>query len=106
GLFMMFARRGGAQPSTAERRALYGAFLFSYLILLIDFHTGASSDPLFVSAGIPGKISSVAVLLLGAAFMGCAAFGLSRLASQVGWRPLLPSVTLFSTQFIWFLLPT
>ncbi len=31
GLFMMFARRAGARPSKAERRALYGAFITSYL---------------------------------------------------------------------------
>src|SRR5208337_4923511 len=61
GLFMMFARRGGATPSSAGRRALYSAFLVSYLILLLTFLTGPSNDPLFISAGIPERISSVAV---------------------------------------------
>ena len=46
GLFMMFARRAGAKPSDTTRRALYGAFIVSYLILFLGFHTGASSDPL------------------------------------------------------------
>src|SRR5580765_4144625 len=49
GLFMMFARRAGAQPSQWERRALYGAFIVSYLILFLGFHSGALSDPLFIS---------------------------------------------------------
>ncbi len=106
GLFMMFARRGGANPSAAGRRALYSAFLISYLILLLSFLTGPSNDPLFVSPGIPERISSVAVLLLGAAFIGCSVYGWSGLAEQVGWRRLLPAVTLFSTQCLWFLLPT
>src|SRR5271169_2863450 len=40
GLFMMFARRGGATPSAAGRQALYAAFLISYLILFLSFMTG------------------------------------------------------------------
>ena len=32
-------------------------------------------------------------------------FGLSRLARETGWRKLIPSLTLFSSQFLWFLLP-
>jgi tetratricopeptide (TPR) repeat protein len=106
GLFMMFARRGGAAPSAPGRRALYAAFLISYLILLLSFLTGPSNDPLFVSPGIPERISSVAVLLLGVAFVGCSVYGWSGLAEQVGWRRLLPALTLFSTQCLWFLLPT
>jgi tetratricopeptide (TPR) repeat protein len=106
GLFMMFARRGGAAPSAAGRQALYSAFLISYLILLLSFLTGPSNDPLFVSPGIPERISSVAVLFLGAAFIGCSVYGWSGLAQQVGWGRLLPALTLFSTQCLWFLLPT
>jgi tetratricopeptide (TPR) repeat protein len=105
GLFMMFARRGGANPSAAGRRALYSAFQISYLILLLSFLTGPSNDPLFLSPGIPERVSSVAVALLGVAFVGCSAYGWSGLAGQVGWRSLLPAMTLFSTQFLWFLLP-
>jgi tetratricopeptide (TPR) repeat protein len=106
GLFMMFARRGGANPSAAGRRALYSAFLTSYLILLLSFLTGPSNDPLFISPGIPERVSSVAVLLLGVAFLGCSAYGWSVLAAQASWRRLLPALTLFSTQCLWFLLPT
>ena len=106
GLFMMFARRGGAAPSAPDRRALYLAFLISYLILLLSFMTGPSNDPLFISLGIPQRVSSIAVLLLGVAFIGCSAYGWSGLAGQVGWRRLLPALTLFSTQCLWFLLPT
>jgi tetratricopeptide (TPR) repeat protein len=106
GLFMMFARRGGATPSTAGRRALYSAFLISYLILFLSFMTGPSNDPLFISPGIPERISYFAVLLLGVAFVACSIYGWSELAKQSGWRRLLPAVTLFSTQCLWFLLPT
>ena len=43
GLFMMFARRAGADPDKAGRRALYGAFVVSYLILFLGFHTDRKS---------------------------------------------------------------
>ncbi len=106
GLFMMFARRGGAHPSGSGRRALYSAFLISYLILFLSFMTGPGNDPLFISLGIPERISSAVVIVLGAAFLACSVYGWSGLARQASWRRLLPALTLFSTQCLWFLLPT
>ncbi len=105
GLFMMFGRRAGAEPNKAERRALYGAFVVSYLILFLGFHTGPSADPLFLSIGIPAVISRWEQVILCVAFLGLSIFGLSRLAAKTGWRKLIPSLTLFSSQFLWFLLP-
>jgi tetratricopeptide (TPR) repeat protein len=105
GLFMMFARRAGADPDKAGRRALYGAFIVSYLVLFLGFHTGPSSDPLFLSLGIPEVVSRWEQIGLGVAFVGLSAFGLTRLARATGWRKLIPSLTLFSSQFLWFLLP-
>src|SRR5271170_3465023 len=69
GLFMMFARRAGAQPTGNERRALYSAFLISYAILFLNFHTGLSADPLFVSLNIPAAVSAWAQIVLAAAFV-------------------------------------
>jgi tetratricopeptide (TPR) repeat protein len=106
GLFMMFARRAGAKPSDSTRRALYGAFIVSYLILFLGFHTGASSDPLFLSIGIPAALSQWEQVVLAVGFVVLACFGLSQLARQTGWRKLLPSLTLLSSQFLWFLLPS
>jgi tetratricopeptide (TPR) repeat protein len=106
GLFMMFARRAGARPSSSERRALYSAFLISYAILFLNFHTGPSLDPLFVSLNLPVAISSPAQVLLAIAFVACSAFGLYRLRSQASFRDMIPSLTLFSTQCVWFLVPT
>jgi tetratricopeptide (TPR) repeat protein len=106
GLFMMFARRAGAKPNDSTRRALYGAFIVSYLILFLGFHTGPSSDPLFISIGIPAAVSRWEQIVLAVAFIGLAAFGLFKLARETGWRKLIPSLTLFSSQFLWFLLPS
>ena len=106
GLFMLFARRAGADPEKTTRRALYGAFVVSYLILFLGFHTGPSTDPLFLSLGIPQVVSRWEQIVLGVAFLGLSAFGLGRLARTTGWRKLIPSLTLFSSQFLWFLLPS
>ncbi len=105
GLFMMFVRRAGADPDKATQRALYSAFIVSYLILFLGFHTGPSTDPLFVSLGIPAIISVWEQVILGVAFVGLSVFGLLRLARAAGWRKLVPSLTLFSSQFLWFVAP-
>ena len=105
GLFMMFARRAGADPDKGTRRALYGAFVASYLMLFLGFHTGQSTDPLFRSLGIPAAVSRWEQVVLGAGFVLLSAYGLVRLARQTGWRRLLPSLTLFSSQVLWFLVP-
>src|SRR5260370_19191378 len=68
GLLMMFARRNGAAPTTTERRALYGAFLISYLMLLITFHTGPSQNFLLLSLGISARASCLARIISGALF--------------------------------------
>ncbi|MGO9084322.1 MAG: tetratricopeptide repeat protein [Candidatus Sulfotelmatobacter sp.] len=105
GLFMMFARRAGAEPDKTARRAMYGAFIASYLILFLGFHTGPSSDPLFVSLGIPAVVSRWEQIVVCVVFVVLSVVGLSRLARATGWRKLVPSLTLFSSQFLWFLLP-
>jgi tetratricopeptide (TPR) repeat protein len=105
GLFMMFARRAGADPQKAERRALYGAFIVSYLILFLGFHTGPSTDSLFISLNIPALVSRWEQVVLFVLFIVLTVFGFARLSRATGWRKLTPAVTLFSSQFLWFLLP-
>lgn len=106
GLLMMFARRAGADPDKRTRQALYGAFVASYLILFLGFHTGPSGDPLFRSLGIPAVVCRWEQLLLSATFVALSVYGLSRLRRQTGWRKLTPSLTLYSSQVLWFLLPS
>lgn len=105
GLFMMFARRAGADPDKGTRQALYGAFVASYLILFLGFHTGPSSDPLFRSLGIPAVVARWEELVLVGGFVLLSAYGILRLARQTGWRKLIPSLTLYSSQVLWFALP-
>jgi tetratricopeptide (TPR) repeat protein len=105
GLAMMFARRGGVAPTPAERRALRLAFLASYLLLMLSFHTGASNDPLILSLGLPAKLTLPARALLALFFVGASAWALSSLARRGTVRRTIPIATLTITQFLWFLLP-
>jgi len=105
GLFMMFARRAGANPDKATRQTLYSAFIASYLLLFLGFHTGRSNDPLFLSLGIPLRVSRWEQMVLAAGFIALSAFGLLNLLRQAGWRKLIPSLTLFSSHCLWFLVP-
>ena len=104
GLLMMFARRNGAAPTAAERRALYGAFLVSYAMLLISFHTGPSQG-LVLSLGIPQSISYWSRITCGIIFAGLGGFAFYGMIRRAGLRAMLAPLTLFSTQILWFVLP-
>lgn len=104
GLFMMFVRRSGAHIDETARQAAYCAFVLSYAILFLSLHTGPS-DRLFLSIGIPERAALPVRIVLSVAFVAASAFGLSRLARQMGWKAMLPPLVLFSSQVLWFLVP-
>ncbi|HTZ46913.1 MAG TPA: tetratricopeptide repeat protein [Verrucomicrobiae bacterium] len=105
GLLMMFTRRAGLTPTESERQALHLAFIASYLMLLVSFHTGASPDPLIISLGLPAQFTLPVRVMLGLFFLIASAWALVSLSRRSSWKALLPSCTLVSTQFFWFLLP-
>jgi tetratricopeptide (TPR) repeat protein len=105
GLLMMFARRAGLTPTEGERQALHLAFIASYLMLLFSFHTGPSTDALIFSLGLPAKFTLPIRGALGLFFLGASSWALFSLARRSSWKVLIPSVTLATTQFLWFLLP-
>lgn len=105
GLLMMFARRAGLAPTVGERRALRLSFVASYAMLMLSFHTGASSDPLILSLGLPAAFTFPARAALGAFFMGASAWALISLGRRSSLRAVIAPLTLAVTQFLWFLLP-
>jgi Tfp pilus assembly protein PilF len=105
GLLMMFARRAGATPTENERLALRLSFIASYALLLFSFNTGPSGDALVLSLGLPAAFTLPARLVLAAFFIGASGWALASLSRRSSWKALLPSATLVSTQFLWFLLP-
>jgi tetratricopeptide (TPR) repeat protein len=105
GLAMMFARRNGLAPTNGERRALYLAFLASYALLFLSFHTGPSSDPLVRSLGIPAAFSTPARLALLAVFAILAGSALVRMMTRASLGAMIAPLTLVSTQCLWFVVP-
>lgn len=105
GLAMMFARRNGVAPTESERRRLFLAFLASYALLFISFHTGASTDPLVLSLGIPSNVSVPAqiVLLLFVGTLGL--ITVARLVVRAGPAAMLAPFMLVVTQASWFVVP-
>jgi|HubBroStandDraft_6_1064221.scaffolds.fasta_scaffold00179_27 tetratricopeptide (TPR) repeat protein len=105
GLLMMFVRRVGLSPTEGERKALHLAFVASYLMLLFSFQTGASSDALVLSMGLPAKFTLPIRVTLAAFFLIATGWAMISLARRGSWKSLFPAAVLASTQFLWFLLP-
>ncbi len=106
GLFMMFTRRSAVTINKIDRTAIYLAFLASYLMLFFGFHTGTSTDPYVLSLGIPEVIGKSARTTLLAMFLLTGSYGLFSLIRQAGLRTMLAPLVIFSTEFLWFVLPT
>lgn len=106
GLLMMFVRRGGAKITAAERHMIHLAFIASYAMLLISFHTDASSDPYILSLDIPHRVSVPGRIVLGACFAALALVAFTRLARRSGLRAMVAPLTLLLTQALWFAVPT
>jgi len=105
GLLMMFARRSGLCPTAAERRAIHLAFVASYVMLMLSFHTGPSGDPMILSLGLPAKFTLPARAALAGFFMLASGWALTSLARRSAVRTIMAPLTLAVTQFLWFLLP-
>jgi tetratricopeptide (TPR) repeat protein len=106
GLTMMFARRNGVSPTPSERRRLHLAFIASYALIFISFHTGHSTDPLIRSLGIPVSVARPAAWALLVAIVALGPTTLWRWTTRAGLAATLPLVTLAVTQASWFVLPT
>jgi len=73
-----------------------------YLILFLGFHTGPSTDSLFISLGIPARSAVGSKSSSVRRFVHSVRYGLSRLSRSTGWRKLIPSLTLFFFAVLWF----
>jgi len=105
GLLMMFARRSGLAPSSAERNAIHLSFIASFVLLMLSFHTGPSGDPLILSLGLPAKFTLPARGVLAVFFLGASGWALASMGRRRSFRAILAPLTLAVTQFLWFLLP-
>lgn len=105
GLLMMFTRRSGLAPSSAERNAIHLSFIASFLLLMLSFHTGPSGDALILSLGLPAKFTLPARAVLAVFFVLASGWALISMARRSSLRAIVAPLTLAVTQFLWFLLP-
>jgi len=105
GLAMMFIRRKGIKIDHKDRNALWTAFVASYLMMFLSFHTSSSQDPFVISLGLPSLLDLLRIPLM-AVFAILGIWPISKLVRKAGWRAMLPAITLYITEFMWFVLPT
>jgi tetratricopeptide (TPR) repeat protein len=106
GLLMMFARRGRTSVTQSERRLLHWAFIASYVMLLVSFHTGVSNDPFVLSLNLPATISIPARVAGGVLYVFFSAWVIAAWVKRGGWKGMAAPLTLLVTQALWFVLPT
>jgi hypothetical protein len=106
GLSMMFLRRGGVEVTPRERQWLHLSFVASYVMLLAAFNEGVSEDPLTLSAGLPIVVSRTIQIAAVLVFLAAGVMTFRSLARRAPSRvSLLPPITLYFTQALWFVIP-
>jgi tetratricopeptide (TPR) repeat protein len=106
GLSMMFLRRAGVDVTPRDRQWLHAAFVASYVMLLAAFNEGVSQDPLTLSAGLPVAVTRTIQIAAGLVFLGAGVMTFRSLAARgVSRMSLLPAITLYVTQALWFVIP-
>ena len=106
GLLMMFARRGGLDPQRRERQALYASFIASYVLLMLSFHTGPSTDEMILSLNIPARWAMWPKEACAVFFLLAGGWAVTRFLLRAGgWRAWAGPAMLFASQFLWFVLP-
>lgn len=110
GLSMMFLRRAGVDVTPNDRKWLHAAFVASYVMLLAAFSEGASQDPLIISAALPPVVArtiqvAAGLVFLAAGVMTFRSLARSQAARGGGRGALLPAITLYITQALWFVVP-
>lgn len=106
GLSMMFLRRGGVDVTPRDRQWLHAAFVASYVMLLAAFSEGASQDPLILSAALPPVVARTIQMAAGLVFLAAGAMTFRSLRARgASVMSLLPAITLYTTQALWFVIP-
>jgi tetratricopeptide (TPR) repeat protein len=106
GISMMLARRAGARPTNEDRNLIWWSYLASYAVWFLALHnTGTAGQPNLLILPIPQSTARIGELFFLTVYLVAGGFGHGRLVRQVGLRAMAGPLTLFFTQFLWFLLP-
>jgi tetratricopeptide (TPR) repeat protein len=107
GIALMFARRNEIEIKRSERNALYAAFVASFAMIFLGFHSAAAAgnDPYLLNFGIPQSVARVGNALALGVFVSGGLYALLQMGQRAGWRKMIAPATLFATQAIWFVVP-
>lgn len=106
GIALMFARRNGVTTSIKIRRAFYLAFLSSYAMFFLAFHSAPASEQLVLTLGIPLKAASMLWLVLFWVFAASITYSLYDFVKQTSIKAMTAPLVMLSTQIIWFVIPS
>ena len=106
GISMMLIRRTGAKLTDQQRNFIWWSYLASYAVWFFALHnTGTPALANLIVLPIPQDYARLAELFFLAVYLGAGIAGHAPLIRQVGMRALAGPLVLFTTQFLWFLLP-
>ncbi|HET7535654.1 MAG TPA: tetratricopeptide repeat protein [Candidatus Didemnitutus sp.] len=106
GISMMLIRRAGAQPTEQQRNLIWWSYLASYAVWFLALHnSGTAQQPNLLILPIPENYARLAELFFVLVYLVAGFAGHAPLVRRVGLRALAGPLTLFTTQFLWLLLP-
>ncbi len=104
GIALMFARRRGLTAlDRTTTRWLWVAFALPYVMLLLAFNSGPSTDSLLFSVGLPPVVVRVVVAGLGVSFFTITFIIGRKLIRFHSWQAAGPTLMLLATQTLWFI---
>ena len=106
GISLMLARRAGAQPTDQDRTLIWWSYFASYAVWFLALHnTSTPGDVNLLILPIPAAVAQVGKYFFLAVYLVAGGIGHFRLVRQIGVRAMAGPLTMFVTQFLWFLLP-
>ena len=106
GIAMMLIRRAGGKPTDDDRNLIWWSYLASYAVWFLALHnTGTTGQANLYVLPIPQEYAQLGELFSLLIYLGAGGLGHWKLVRQIGVRAMAGPLTLYTTQFLWFLLP-
>ena len=116
GIALVFLRRRGIEVDPRLKRYVYASFVISVALFLLVLHsdrgpveyapvTAQGTIYTFYSLGIPLPVRDLLLVAGAIAWVWVTGEALVRLFERASLRELLPTLALFFTQALWFMLP-
>ncbi len=106
GIAMMLIRRAGGKPTADDRNLIWWSYLASYAVWFLALHnTGTAAQANLYLLPIPQEYARLGELAFLLIYLVAGGAGHWRLARQIGAGAMAGPLTLYTTQFLWFLLP-